>query len=98
MYERGPSDEQLAALGMTRADLPEDEFEVWPDAWQAFRLFESMQSQWRTGVGGASGLDYAVIPAVASMLGLKRRDLNSIFPDLRIMENEALAVMTEAAG
>lgn len=71
--------------------------EVWPDAWPAFRLFDAMSTQWRLGQGGASGLDYAVIPATASMLGIKRRDLTDIFPDLRIMEHEALAVMAEAA-
>lgn len=30
------------------------------------------------------------------MLGIKRRELTSIFPDLRIMEHEALTVMAEA--
>lgn len=69
--------------------------EVWPDAWPAFRLFDAMATQWRVGQGGASGLDYSVIPATASMLGIKRRDLTDIFPDLRIMEVEALAVMAE---
>lgn len=71
--------------------------EVWPDAWPAFRLFDAMGTQWRAGQGGASGLDYTAIPATASMLGIKRRDLTDIFPDLRIMEVEALAVMAEAA-
>lgn len=30
------------------------------------------------------------------MLGIKRRDLTDIFPDLRIMEAEALAVIAES--
>jgi hypothetical protein len=30
------------------------------------------------------------------MLGIKRRDLTDIFPDLRVMEVEALAVMAQA--
>lgn len=30
------------------------------------------------------------------MLGIKRRDLPDIFPDLRVMEVEALAVMAES--
>lgn len=96
MYERGPSDGQLAMLGLTRADLPEEEFEVWPDAWPAFRLFDALSTQWRTGAGGPSGLDYNAIPATSAMLGIKRRDLPNIFPDLRIMEVEALAVMAES--
>ncbi|MCW2272374.1 hypothetical protein CQ065_06755 [Pseudomonas sp. MYb187] len=83
-------------LGLSRADLPEEEVEVWADAWPAFRLFEAMSTQWRTGMGGPSGLDYSIIPAVASMLGIKRRDLPDIFPDLRVLEAEALAVMAES--
>lgn len=72
--------------------------EIWPDVWPAFLLFEAMITQWRIGgMGVATGLDYAAIPAAASMLGIKRRDLTDIFPDLRIMEYEAMAVMAEAA-
>lgn len=86
----------MAALGLTQADIAEEEVEVWPDAWPAFRLFDAMGTQWRVGPGGASGLDYTAIPAAASMLGIRRRDLTDIFPDLRVMEVEALAVMAES--
>ncbi|MBH3342450.1 DUF1799 domain-containing protein [Pseudomonas parafulva] len=96
MYERGPTAEQLGALGLSLADVPDEEVEVWPDAWPALRLFEAMSTQWRLGQGGASGLDYAAIPATSSMLGIKRRELFNIFPDLRILEIEALAVMAES--
>lgn len=86
----------MAALGLTPNDIEEEEVEVWPDAWPAFRLFDAMGTQWRLGQGGATGLDYAAIPPTASMLGIKRRDLTEIFPDLRVMEVEALAVMAES--
>lgn len=85
----------MAALGLTQADIAEEEVEVWPDAWPAFRLFDAMGTQWRVGPGGASGLDYTAIPTTAEMLGIKRRDLTEIFPDLRVMEVEALAVFAE---
>ncbi|MEE1869084.1 DUF1799 domain-containing protein [Pseudomonas sp. 119P] len=87
----------MAAIGLTPDDIEEEEVEVWPDAWPAFCLFEALGTQWRLGQGGPSGLDYTAIPTTASMLGIKRRDLDDIFPDLRIMEHEALAVMAEAA-
>ncbi|QPN47998.1 DUF1799 domain-containing protein [Priestia aryabhattai] len=86
----------MAFLGLTPDDIETDEVEVLPDAWPAFCLFEALGTQWRLGLGGPSGLDYATIPAAASMLGIKRRELTSIFPDLRIMEHEALTVMAEA--
>ncbi|MBX8534531.1 DUF1799 domain-containing protein [Pseudomonas cichorii] len=83
---------------MNRSDIPDVEFEVWPDVWSAFRLFEALSTQWRVGMGGASGLDYSVVPFTAQMLSIHRRDLPGIFPDLRVMEVEALAVMAENRG
>ncbi|AZC19539.1 hypothetical protein C4K40_4158 [Pseudomonas sp. CMR5c] len=83
-------------MGLTLADIPEEEVEIWPDLWPAFLLFEAMNTQWRVGPGGASGLDYAAIPPTALMLGIKRRDLKKIFPDLRVMEAEALAAAAES--
>lgn len=71
--------------------------EVLPDAWSAFCLFEALGTQWRLGPGGPSGLDYTAIPGTAKILGLKRRQLSEAFHDVRVMENEALAVMAEAA-
>ncbi|QJQ23342.1 DUF1799 domain-containing protein [Pseudomonas sp. SK] len=81
---------------MTPDDIEEEVVEVWPDAWSAFRLFDALGTQWRVSSGGPSGLDYTAIPATASMLGIKRRNLTDIFPDLRVMEVEALAVMAES--
>ncbi|MEE4683646.1 DUF1799 domain-containing protein [Pseudomonas alliivorans] len=81
---------------MTLADIPVEEVEVWPDSWKAFRLFESLSTQWRNGPGGASGLDYSAIPATAHMTGIKRHELPAIFPDLRTLEVEALLVMSES--
>jgi len=84
-------------LGLTLDDIETEDVEVWPDAWPAFCLFEALGTQWRLGPGGPSGLDYTAIPGTAKMIGLKRRDLEEAFPALRVMENEALAVMVERA-
>ncbi|SDT97628.1 DUF1799 domain-containing protein [Pseudomonas yamanorum] len=81
---------------MTKADIPDEEYEVWPDNWPAFLLFEAMSTQWRVGMGGAVGLDYNVIKPVASMIGIKRGELSQAFPDLRMMEAEAMLVMSES--
>ncbi|MEX5558002.1 DUF1799 domain-containing protein [Pseudomonas rhodesiae] len=81
---------------MTKADIPDEEYEVWSDNWPAFLLFEAMSTQWRVGMGGAVGLDYNALKPVASMIGLKRAELSEAFPDLRMMEAEALLVMSES--
>ncbi|AIR90758.1 DUF1799 domain-containing protein [Pseudomonas cremoricolorata] len=86
----------MAAFGLTSSDLVADEVEVWADGWPAFRLFEALGTQWRLAPRGPSGLDYTTLPVVASMLGIGRRDLAALFPDLRVMEAEALAVMTQS--
>ncbi|MEO8640968.1 DUF1799 domain-containing protein [Pseudomonas sp.] len=76
-------------------DLADEDCEVWPDNWSAFKVFEAMTTQWRTGACGATGLDYSAIRSVASFLGLNRRQVVDIFPDIRVMEAEALRVMAD---
>lgn len=84
----------LAAFGL-KVDELDDSFQVWDCNWPAFQVFEAMGTQWRTGMGGAIGLDYAAIPAVFKLLGVKKKDRPALFDDVRIMESEALAVMAE---
>ncbi|WP_053151249.1 DUF1799 domain-containing protein [Pseudomonas sp. P97.38] len=94
MYEPPPNAEQLAAFGWDAEDV-EEEFEIWPCLWSAFLLFNRMSTQWRAGAGGAIGLDYSCIRDVAGFLGIKKKKLAEIFPDLQVLEGEALRVMAE---
>ncbi|WP_426201033.1 DUF1799 domain-containing protein [Pseudomonas sp. TWP3-1] len=96
MYERGPSDADLAALGMSRADIPGEECEVLPDNWRTFILFNALSTQWRSGMGGPTGLDYTSIRDVARYLSIKKKQIAEIFHDLQVMEAEALLVMSES--
>lgn len=68
-----------------------------PENWDAMRLFLAMETQWRRAgmTGVATGLDYAVLPAVAGFNGLT---LNAdLFARLRIIEGAALKAMAERA-
>ncbi|WP_414865478.1 DUF1799 domain-containing protein [Pseudomonas sp. IT-P12] len=98
MYEQGPSAEELKTFGFLVGDLTGQDFEVWPDNWSAFKVFEAMSTQWRTGACGATGLDYTSIRHVAGFLGLTRSEVADIFPDIRVMEAEALGVMADQRG
>lgn len=80
---------------MTLEEIPEEDVLVWDINWNTFNLFMALTTQWRVGMGGATGLDYAVIPTVGKMLGFKKKDINDMFPDLQVMENEALITMGE---
>lgn len=93
MYQ--PAIKGQDAFGFSADDYSGD-LEVWPDNWPAFRLFNALSTQWRTGACGATGLDYTSIRDVASYIGIKKRQIPELFPDLQIMEAEALAVMAEA--
>ena len=55
-----------------------------------------MQTQWRIGMAGPTGLDYAALPAVLSLCGIDAADHTDTFEALRVMEAEALDVMREA--
>lgn len=85
----------MTLFGLSPADLNGD-VEVWPENWPAFRLFNAMSTQWRTGACGATGLDYTAITSVAELIGMKKKQLREIFPDLQVMEAEALLVTRES--
>lgn len=97
MYEPGPSEKELAAFGIKPSDLPEVVVEVLPDVWPAFQLFRALSTQWRTGMAGATGLDYAAIPITGDLLGMSTEEIRTAFEDIRIMEGEALDVMRPPA-
>lgn len=65
--------------------------EVWPCNWKAAQVFTAMRRQWRTGPGGAIGLDYAALGVVCAALRLKLTPPR--FEALRTMEAEALAMI-----
>jgi hypothetical protein len=87
--------DQMALFGVTAADF-DDVVEVLPDNWPAFVVMEAMGTQWRTGVAGATGLDYAVVPAVMSLVDIPKKRKKQVFHDLRVMEAEALLIMSES--
>lgn len=84
----------LAAMG-----IPESMWEqmrdkahlaIWPENWSAIEVFAAMQTQWRTGMAGATGLDYAALPAVMDLLQIE--DRTQAFKNVRVMEIEALEI------
>ncbi|QKZ07732.1 DUF1799 domain-containing protein [Pseudomonas eucalypticola] len=84
----------MEAFGFEPGDY-DDLMEILPDNWWAFALFEVMSTQWRAGMGGATGLDYGVLPAVMRLIGIPAGERCDIFYDLRVMEAEALACMAQ---
>lgn len=94
LYRPAAPPDQLALFGFSTTDL-DDTVEVYPDVWPAFILLDAMGTQWRAGVGGPTGLDYSALPHVMRLLEIPKNLRSSLFQDLRVMEAEALLVMSE---
>ena len=62
------------------------------ESWHAWL---GVQTQWRTGMAGATGLDYAGVRAWLDMSELGRSDRRSVFADLVAMERATLEVWSE---
>jgi hypothetical protein len=69
--------------------------EVWPDNMNGINAFIAMSTQWRTGYGGAYGLDYSALPAVMDLIGISASERAEAFDDLRTLEDAALEVIRE---
>ena len=93
MYEKPPSDEELASLGLLKEDVEPAAIDVWQENQLALDAFLLMGSQWRVGMNGATGLDYCALPFVFKTLGVKKNKWGEILDDIRIMENTALSEM-----
>lgn len=102
MYGSGGNESDcalLAAMGVPPERWPEmlekAVTEIWPGNWPAFQVFSAMTTQWRVGMGGATGLDYAVLPTVMDIVGIRKKARRDVFAAVREMENEALAIFAE---
>jgi hypothetical protein len=86
----------MRAAGFEPEDFEGGEIEVWPENWQAFILFSSLQTQWRTGgMGGATGLDYNVLFRKMDRMNLSAEQYDELEEDVRTMELSALSLMSE---
>jgi hypothetical protein len=95
MYTPVPSEHEIAAAGMLPEDLECEAVELWPENERAYFLFVDLQTQWRVGMGGATGLDYLVLFAKLDRMKLSDEEAEELEQDIRTMEHEALRVMAE---
>ena len=90
----------MQLLGITADHLQQQptEIELWPEHQTPFALFVAMLTQWRMGMAGPVGLDYAVLPWVADQLCISARKVREAFADVQAMERAALNIMAERQG
>lgn len=87
-----PTDSELEAAGLTREDVATS-VELWLCNVKPFNLFQSLGTQWRIGMSGPTGLDYAAILVALRLQGVCRTEWPSLFEDIRVMEAAALVAM-----
>jgi hypothetical protein len=60
---------------------------LWPCNVDTFNHWCQLQTQWRVGMSGATGLDYTAVTAyLRDIAGVKKKDLPERFAEIRAME------------
>lgn len=96
LYEKPLSAQELAAWGFKPSDFDHEYVEVWPENQPAFMLFQALRTQWRTGMGGATGLDYTAVFALMRERRIPAKQRQELFDDIQAMEDAALEAMQES--
>lgn len=69
---------------------------LWPDNLPAWHAWQSVQSQWRVGMGGATGLDYTGVQACLRLQGHRGAALRELFAGIQACERATLEAWAEA--
>ena len=80
--------------GMAAINAAQD-VEVWPENMAAINLFNSLSTQWRVGMNGATGLDYGPLFSRLDRMKLSEQDHEWMFDDIRVIEAAALTAMNK---
>jgi hypothetical protein len=72
-----------------------DDFELYPENAQAWEIFNTLNTQWRTSMAGATGLDYTALESTLRLQRIKPKHHPDIFWRVQHLERGALAAMSE---
>lgn len=70
---------------------------LWPCNVGTWAHWHAVQTQWRIGVGGATGLDYAGVCAYLGSAVKKRKQRDRVFEGIRAAESGTLLAWGEKA-
>lgn len=94
MYDPGPSDAELMAIGIRREDVVNNDVqEIWPENYEPFQLFSEVSSQWRVCYAGRTSLDYNVIFTLMGLKGVKKKKQLILIEAIKTLERSALERM-----
>lgn len=63
---------------------------MWPENWEAIRLFRDFSTQWRVGMNGPVGLDYNPIQHELDRRSLSAEQYDELMNAIRIIEGVAM--------
>jgi hypothetical protein len=85
--------EAFAAAGIQCEEgitIDEDEFWLWPENEEVFRVWLGLQTQWMVGMSGATGLSYPGVESDLRMLGIPTKKRRQFYVSIKHMEHAAL--------
>lgn len=85
----------VAQLGLLDQPAGERVAYLWPDNVRAWSCWQGVQTQWRVGMGGATGLDYAGVRAFLDEQDLQRDERREVFAGIQACERATLDVWAE---
>ena len=85
----------VAQLGLLDQPAGERAAYLWPDNVRAWNCWQGVQTQWRVGMGGATGLDYAGVRAFLDEQDLQRDERREVFAGIQACERATLDVWAE---
>lgn len=68
---------------------------LWPCNVQAWKCWQGVRTQWRTGMADPTGLDYAGVRAYLDLQGLEGDERRSVFAGIQACEAATLAAWAE---
>lgn len=68
---------------------------MWPENWPVVELFLRLATQWRTGINGATGLDYTAAYPLIDRVASSSDEWWHLFDDLQHLERAALRAAKE---
>ena len=86
----------LATLGVFDQRSAERVEYLWPDNLLAWGAWQGVQTQWRVGMGGATGLDYTGVRAWLDEQGGTGPERRDLFAGIQACERATLEVWAEA--
>lgn len=86
------------AAGDVPAPTEPKKFWLWPCNVRTYALWRACQTQWRVGMQGRTGLDYAGVQVVMNRMRFRGQEGTDAFFGLQAMEIAAVNVWTEEAN